>query len=357
MALQPIQFLLNTIADEALLPSFFELYVFDEIDGSIKPAVKHVLRSLADSERISNLSGVSNTLSRLRVSVINALEANFDVVYSLLLLVLNYHSIMKHDATIVEVFGGYKRVNIKEKENKLELEMINKRQKYISIAISVLIPAFIEYLKRIQVAYQHEDTSNSEQPPSSTFFDYCKSFINKIPRRLGQLTCAVYDTSILVQKMLYLMNQSKHSHPLLLLAGVSLIKKSADKTTHDRGGGGGGIGSSLMKDYRVITFIGVLLSIRVTRWLLNNDGSTSNPSEYIRKALQKIPKFPPPSRTSNVAEPGTCPLCARVRVKSTASVGGYVFCHDCILEYVRVNKRCPISGLPCVEDDLIVIIE
>ena len=359
MSLQPIQFLLNTIKDDGLLPSFFELHVFDEIDGAIKPAAKHIIQSISNSiyNSIDDEIVTSNLIRRLQLHTVSILENHFDVLYTIVLLIINYHSIISNDASIVELLGGYKRVNIKENDNNIIIEPLNMKQKYISIAISVLIPSVIDYLKKIQVRHQGENIMNNDNDDtaSNTLMGNCKSFINKIPRRLGQLTCAVYDTSVIIQKMLYLMNKSKHSHSLLALAGVSLVKRSTDKTNHSTTKSEGN--SSLMKDYRVIAFIGILLAIRVTRWVYNSEGSGSNTTEYIRKALQKIPQFPPPSVSNKTFEPQICPICDKTRMRSTASVGGYVFCHDCIVQYVRTNKCCPISGLPCNEDDLIVIIQ
>ncbi len=361
MSLQPIQFLLNTITDDGLLPSFFELHIFDEIDCALKPAAKHIVQSISNSiyNNIDDEIVTSNLIRRLQLHTVSILENHFDVLYTIVLLIINYHSIISNDASIVELVGGYKRVNIKENDKNITIEPLSMKQKYISIAISVLIPSVIDYLKKIQVRYQRENITNndndSDDIASDSLIDYCKSFINKIPSRLGQLTCAVYDTSVIIQKMLYLMNKSKHSHSLLALAGVSLVKRSADKTSHSTTKSEGN--SSLMKDYRVIAFIGMLLVIRVTRWLYNSEGNGSNTTEYIRKALQKIPQFPPPPVRNKTFEPLICPICEKTRVRSTASVGGYVFCHDCIVQYVRANKCCPISGLPCNEDDLIVIIQ
>lgn len=357
MSLQPIQFLLNTITDDGLLPSFFELHIFDEIDGAIKPAVKHILQSISNSiyNSIDDDIVASSLLRRLQLDTVSILENHFDAIYTVVLLMINYPSIIGNDASIVELLGGYKRVNIKENDSNVVIEPLSIEQKYISIAVSVLIPSLIDYLKKIQFRYQRESITNDEDDPASnTLMGCCKAFITKIPRRLGQLTCAIYDTSVVIQKMLYLMNKSKHSHPLLSLVGVSLVKRSTDKANDTATKTGGN--SSLMKDYRVIAFIGILLAIRVTRWVYTSEGNGSNSTEYIRKALQKIPQFPSPPVDKKTFEPQMCPICEGTRVRSTASIAGYVFCHDCIVQYVRVNRCCPVSGLPCNEDDLIVII-
>jgi hypothetical protein len=86
-------------------------------------------------------------------------------------------------------------------------------------------------------------------------------------------------------------------------------------------------------------------------------------------------------------DPSLCPLCRNVRVNATISTGGYLFCYTCIIEHIRSDevisesdsgsdddvddeagqKRaadssrvqarksayCPVTGLPCTEQNLI----
>jgi hypothetical protein len=73
-----------------------------------------------------------------------------------------------------------------------------------------------------------------------------------------------------------------------------------------------------------------------------------------------VPPPPPPVPLPNEkgVPAGACPLCRRLnRRKPTASSSGYVFCFTCILDYVQRHRKCPITGSPCKETDLIRLYE
>ena len=68
-----------------------------------------------------------------------------------------------------------------------------------------------------------------------------------------------------------------------------------------------------------------------------------------------------PSTDAEVGEE-SCPLCAKApRIAECASTGGYLFCHECLLECLRRDKMngvvpsCPVTGIPCEEKDIIMI--
>lgn len=52
-----------------------------------------------------------------------------------------------------------------------------------------------------------------------------------------------------------------------------------------------------------------------------------------------------------------CSLCQHPWVAPSTSPSGYVFCHKCLVLYVRENKRCPLTGAKCLEEDIIRIFE
>ena len=70
------------------------------------------------------------------------------------------------------------------------------------------------------------------------------------------------------------------------------------------------------------------------------------------------------------SDPSLCPLCRKQRDMPCASTGGFVFCYRCLLDNIRgqqqqqqttgkvvFESRCPISGLPCAETDILRIFE
>lgn len=52
-----------------------------------------------------------------------------------------------------------------------------------------------------------------------------------------------------------------------------------------------------------------------------------------------------------------CPLCQQPWIAPSASPAGYVFCHKCLVLYVREYKQCPLTGALCLEADIVRIYE
>merc|ERR1711971_1186789 len=65
---------------------------------------------------------------------------------------------------------------------------------------------------------------------------------------------------------------------------------------------------------------------------------------------------PPPLLASDVPR-DMCPVCRKARGQgdTLAPVSGLVFCYPCIVTSVRKNGKCPVTGLPLMEEDLIRI--
>lgn len=51
----------------------------------------------------------------------------------------------------------------------------------------------------------------------------------------------------------------------------------------------------------------------------------------------------------------TCTLCSKPRTQSAVSSGGYLFCNPCLVSHVTITPNCPISGLPCNLNDIILL--
>lgn len=71
--------------------------------------------------------------------------------------------------------------------------------------------------------------------------------------------------------------------------------------------------------------------------------------------LKKRVQVPSPSTGSINIPWNTCPLClASPRHQPTAlASSGHVFCHACIVEYLKTNGRCPVTSFPSSTDQLI----
>jgi peroxin-12 len=55
--------------------------------------------------------------------------------------------------------------------------------------------------------------------------------------------------------------------------------------------------------------------------------------------------------------PKHCPICRQPRINPAAAPSGYVFCHRCIVMYVREYGKCPVTGTECPESRILRIYE
>lgn len=56
------------------------------------------------------------------------------------------------------------------------------------------------------------------------------------------------------------------------------------------------------------------------------------------------------------ADKSLCPICLKKRESPSASTGGYVFCHSCLVTSVRKTPVCPVTGFYCGEQDIIPLL-
>ena len=75
-----------------------------------------------------------------------------------------------------------------------------------------------------------------------------------------------------------------------------------------------------------------------------------------RSTLRKIPIPPAPKKLTTDKISDRCPICSLPRKNdSILSTSGYVFCNYCITQFMRVNKRCPVTGYPSNESHIVPI--
>jgi RNA polymerase subunit RPABC4/transcription elongation factor Spt4 len=81
-------------------------------------------------------------------------------------------------------------------------------------------------------------------------------------------------------------------------------------------------------------------------------------SNLIPPAPQAPPlKLDPRERIRVPENSDVCPLCQQPWIAPSASPAGYVFCHKCLVLYVREHKRCPLTGVQCTEKEIVRIYE
>ena len=88
----------------------------------------------------------------------------------------------------------------------------------------------------------------------------------------------------------------------------------------------------------------------------------TNPSAHIRLPPPQPPELLAPSLHPAYlplpSDPSLCPICRQTRLNPTASTSGYIFCHRCLVMWIREHgERCPLTGMRCPEERLLRIYE
>jgi len=162
---------------------------------------------------------------------------------------------------------------------------------------------------------------------------------------------ALYSSLAILIRLLYVSRRTDFHDPITALLGVKLIKSTAKSSN-----------PSQQKVFNMSYTAVLLLFTRLLQWHANNDLSAQNISQLCRtEPPVKIP-FPaaPLSGPGCLLLPPTrdiCAICRGPRVNPCAASSGYVFCYNCILPIVRSTQKCPVTHLPCTDQQLIRLFE
>lgn len=66
--------------------------------------------------------------------------------------------------------------------------------------------------------------------------------------------------------------------------------------------------------------------------------------------------FSAPATEEEVRDSGKCSICTKkMKTATMVRVTGYVYCLDCISQYVRTQRRCPLGGSEASPEDLQIL--
>ena len=146
----------------------------------------------------------------------------------------------------------------------------------------------------------------------------------------------------------YMLGRSFHCDPVSHSLRHVVVRSSPPGVSSDQGTSMVSRGSR-KSTWNQIPLLGAILAFS---WATQLAAEVSS----VQKKSQSSP--PKPSHTIPTdRQGGSCPLCRRTAVYPTASTGGYVFCLSCIVPVSRRQGRCPVSGRPCKESQLVRIFE
>ncbi|XP_045606856.2 peroxisome assembly protein 12 isoform X2 [Procambarus clarkii] len=279
-------------------PSIFDVVAQDGLMSTLQPAVKHVLKVIAESnpEKYGWCLKYSSELF---------------VAFNL---VIQHHYLSNYGASFAENFYDLKRVPLKTERHLKPLTLSNTA--YLK-SLSTIV-AFPYFLSQMDSIYQDVQDKDADGRLSD------KGWINDLQKLLLKLWPFVHFSWELLTLTFYIRG--------LQDLGQWLIER---------------IGSSLMNSLEVGAFF-----LQFLDWFYS---SSNTPRSLITQPI------PPPPQTVGVQRIGglkteNCPICLKTRRQDTVlSVSGYVFCYSCILPFVRREGKCPVTDYPASTTQLIRI--
>ncbi|XP_051245130.1 peroxisome assembly protein 12 [Dicentrarchus labrax] len=353
--------LTSTAANEQ--PSIFEVLAQESLMESVRPALRHAVKVLAESNP----------------SRFGFLWRRFDELYLLLDLLLQNHFLSHCSASFSENFYGLKRVS---GGRGLPVGLgLQGKSHWRSLLLLCLVP-YLRAKLEATLARQRDEEDFSIRLAQSRGQRLYRAAVAAYP-----YVSSAWQAWVFCQQLLFVFGVSGTHNPLLWLARVRLARLNAqdikDMELKTGKTGTPAEGSLVQRAWWLMSQAarGVAVSLSTSlsmgvfflqflEWWYSSDNQSAV------KTLTSLPAPPPPlhlqqersgrdspptsASRSGGAQPGSdcrnCPLCRRLRTNATVlSTSGFVFCYRCIYTYVKANRRCPVTGYPTELQHLIKI--
>ncbi|XP_018553996.1 peroxisome assembly protein 12 [Lates calcarifer] len=344
-------------------PSVFEVLAQESLMEAVKPALRHAVKVLAESNP----------------SRFGFLWRNFDELYLLLDLLLQNHFLSHCSASFSENFYGLKRVS-GGWGFPVRLGLRGKSH-WRSLLLLCLVP-YLRAKLESTLAQQRDEEDFSIQLAQTRSQKLYRAAVAAYP-----YVSTAWQAWVFCQQLLFVFGVARTHSPLLWLARVRLARlnaqdirdmelkisntgNSADKSLVQRvwwliSQAARGVAVSLSTSLSLGVFF-----LQFLEWWYSSDNQstvktlTSLPtpppplhlreerncgdSQFVSAKHSKEPRLGPDSRN--------CPLCRRLCTNTTVlSTSGFVFCYRCIYTYVKAKRCCPVTGYPTELQHLIKI--
>lgn len=351
------------------LPTIFEVVAQESLISTLKPAVKHIFRVMAQKspERFAFMYRYS------------------DELYSILQLVLESYYLKHYSASFSENFYGLKRVSMpkvkrREETDKEEtlLESTEKKEIHKPFAFlhlsrserlrSLLFLVVVPYVKN-RCDQMYEKMSSDQQNISRPQSDSLKVRLRQAFLAVYPVIHMVWKGTLFAYQMAYVFGKSFHHSPLLRFSGVLLqnltqsdiesFSQMVDAPTLRQLLNERRLKELLLtlavKSFSAVSlFLSTGLSVGIFFLQFLDWWYTRDHDAVSLLALPK-PDCPKQRDISNLPKVvSICPLCNKMRTNDTVlAVTGYVFCYPCIFRYVKEKGCCPVTGYPATADHLV----
>ncbi|KAK1307708.1 Peroxisome biogenesis protein 12 [Acorus calamus] len=383
--------MLFQVGGQGTRPTFFEMAAALQLPASLRAALTYSIGVLA-----------------LRRPFLHKVLDYDDEFFSLLMMVLETHSLRTTDASFSESLYGLRRraVRIVQRKNVSKMDStsslhhsgLGKHQKVLSVVFLVVLPYFKSKLHsiynkereaRLQASLWGNDDTNyfineggefthERQEPSTAE----TSNMAGLKKRMKAIVTACYpwlhatnEGLSFGYQLLYLLDATGFYTPGLHLLGVHVCRATGQELM-DSSSRISKMRSREIERLRGPPWLKALQRVLLTCMYASLDYAQSGliaavfffkmmewwyQSAEERMSAPTVYPPPPPPLPPKVAEDGIplppdrtlCPLCTQKRVNpSVVTVSGFAFCYPCIFKYISQYKRCPVTLMPATVDQI-----
>lgn len=337
------------------LPSFYEMMLIEEAQRSTYKAIRDGLQSLGHNamrQRTQARSIFGKIQNRLLILVEYLVRKYGPEVQLLITYLIERRCIMASSATLAESIYGGKRSKVQD-GHKLTAPT---RQDCTRLTLALTLGRYVD--EKMENVFQKWRQTATRSRRLKDFFVKVYPYL-----RMTQ------QGTILAYQFLYLAGKTVYFHPSSHLLGLVVRRTTqADVTTTEPGA------SSKSNRHQELLQKWAPHLRKTAFWTVSTTlvlGWFYQLQQYIQKQeseqqatnlIPPAPAAPPlkldPSQRIRVPETGdVCALCQQPWIAPSASPAGYVFCHKCLVIYVREHGKCPMTGATCSEKDIVRIYE
>lgn len=318
-------------------PSIFEVLAQESLMTTIRPALKHAVKVLAES----------------RPDKFGWMIRWYDEIYTTLDVILQNYYLGNHSSSFAENFYGIKRLPLSGTSfgDKLPSPIF-----WRSLVCLALIPYIKHKMDEKFEEMRHRlNIGNSSQ--NSLNQSLWRAFVGAYP-----YIHTAWEGSVLWYQLAYMFGRGRWHTPFVRLAGVELCH-SQEEDVNDTAVPSIDWSSASTSERlgylgdQALTFTATSLStglsvgvffLQFLDWWYTSDSNAP--------ALMSLPVPEPPKNDEDLATTpyNVCPVCLRTRTNDTTlSVSGYVFCYPCIYEYVNKHRCCPVTSYLATQQHII----
>jgi Pex2 / Pex12 amino terminal region len=345
------------------LPSFYEMILIEEAERSSQKILKDALKRLAHKASVYRREIPSTSWLRIRViRFLHFVEFMIKRYGAEIRLIITYFIerrclLGNACATLAESFYSGRRVKVSQGNTLTSMNFQDRIRLACAIACASYLNEKLEHFFRDNDLHMHDNTNSGAYRKYLAFLLYLRPCIR-----------SAQSGSLLIYRFLYLIGRTVYFHPLshfmqatvrrctqedIQIDNIESIKQSQIHNAKEN--------HWILLIIKRIALCGIS-STAILGWYhqfqeyVEQQKREHLTSNLIPPSPKPLPFRPNPKHRIRIPESNDiCPLCRQPWIAPSVSTSGFVYCHKCLITYVREYGTCPLTGIACPEDRIVRI--